>query len=108
MFIDEKMCGCGGDVKLNDRMTSRISLMDVYFTQEAMIRIGLGIKKLAITHGLPEGIIKQHMKGNLFNAPPSKHLYFLFHVPELEADMHITIPPCHWKYIGEKTEDNDK
>lgn len=99
MFIDESMCGCGGNVKLNEREASRISLFDVHFEREAMILIGLGIKKLAAMHGLPEGIIKMHMKGNLFNAPPSKHLYFLFNVPEIDADMHISIPPCHWKLI---------
>ncbi len=102
MFIDESMCGCGGTVKLNDREASRVSLFDIYFEKEAMILIGLGIKKISVMYGLPEGIIKQHMKGNLFNAPPSNHLYFLFNIPEIDADMHISIPPCHWKYISQK------
>lgn len=99
MFIPESMCGCAPEVKLNDRETLRISLFDVRFTNKAMILIGMGIKKLAAKHGLPEGIIKQHMKGNLFIAPPSENLYFLFHVPEIDADMHITIPPCHFEWL---------
>ncbi len=103
MFIDESMCGCGGEVKLNDRRTSRVSLFEVVFTEKAMILIGLGIKKLAAKHGLPEGIIKQHMKGNLYTAPPSENLYFLFHVPEIDADMHITIPPCHFEFVGSQS-----
>ena len=99
MFIPDSMCGCA-EVKLNERKAVRVSLFDVQFKREAIILIGMGIKKLAAKHGLPEGIIKQHMKGNLFIAPPSKHLYFLFHVPEIEADMHISIPPCHFDFVG--------
>lgn len=98
MFIPDSMCGCA-EVKLNDRETLKVSLFDVQFTQKAMILIGMGIKKMAARHGLPEGIIKQHMKGNLFMAPPSKSLYFLFHVPEIDADMHITIPPSHFTML---------
>ncbi|WP_432737593.1 hypothetical protein [Maridesulfovibrio sp. FT414] len=99
MFLDESMCGCGGKVQLNQRMARRVSLFEVHFKQEAMVLIGMGIKKLSAMHGLPEGIIKKHMKGNLFTAPPSKHLYFLFHVPEIDADMHIAIPPCHFDFL---------
>jgi len=99
MFIPDSMCGCA-EVKLNERKAIRISLFEVQFKKEAMILIGMGIKKLAAKHGLPEGIIKAHMKGNLFIAPPSKHLYFLFHLPEIDADMHISIPPCHFDFVG--------
>ncbi|MFW5499452.1 MULTISPECIES: hypothetical protein [unclassified Maridesulfovibrio] len=100
MFIPDSMCGCAAEIKLNNRDAMRVSLFDVQFTPQAMILIGMGIKKLAAKHGLPEGIIKEHMKGNLFIAPPSKNLYFLFRVPELDADMHITIPPCHFELLG--------
>lgn len=99
MFIPDSMCGCA-QVKLNEREAVKISLFEVHFNREAMILIGMGIKKLAAKHGLPEGIIKQHMKGNLYIAPPSKHLYFLFSVPEIEADMHISIPPNHFDLLG--------
>ncbi|NDV25533.1 hypothetical protein [Desulfovibrio sp. JC010] len=100
MFIPDSMCGYSAEVKLNEREAVKISLFEVQFTQKAMILIGMGIKKLAAKHGLPEGIIKEHMKGNLFIAPPSQHLYFLFHVPEIDADMHIAIPPCHYYFVG--------
>jgi len=100
MFIPESMCGCSAETKLNNREAVRISLFEVNFNRKAMILIGMGIKKLAAKHGLPEGIIKEHMKGNLYIAPPSKHLYFLFHVPEIDADMHISIPPNHFDFIG--------
>jgi hypothetical protein len=104
MFIDESFCGCGGGVKLNERNASRVLLFDVLFTQQAMILIGLGIKSFSEKHGLPEGIIKQHMKRNLYFVPPSDHLYFLFKIPEIEADMHISIPPCHWQFVGDAKE----
>ncbi|WP_319778895.1 hypothetical protein [Maridesulfovibrio sp.] len=100
MFIPDSMCGCSEEVMLNHREALRISLFEVHFKREAMILIGLGIKKLAAMHGLPEGIIKKHMNGNLFIAPPSQHLYFLFHVPEIDADMHIAVPPCHYDFVG--------
>ncbi|WP_027720865.1 hypothetical protein [Maridesulfovibrio zosterae] len=101
MFIDESFCGCGGDVKLNNRKASRVLFFDILFAEEAVILIGLGIKSLAEKHRLPEFLIKQHMKRNLFFVPPSENLYFLFTVPELDADMHITIPPCHWEFVGD-------
>ena len=101
MFLDESMCGQSVEVKLNERKTSRVQLWDIHFTEKAMILIGLGIKDISSKYKIPEGIIKLRMKGNLFFAPPSENLYFLFHVPELDADMHITIPPCHWSFVGD-------
>ncbi len=101
MFTDESFCGCGGDVKLNNRKAFRVLLFDIQFTERAMLLIGQGIKSFAEEHSLPEFIIKQHMKNKLYFVPPSENLYFLFNVPELGADMHITIPPCHWSFVGD-------
>ncbi len=91
--------GVGGgeeSVFLNGRPAERVDLFSVRFSLEGMRRIGEAILAVAEAYGLPEGLIRKRMAGRLFKAPPSPSLYFLFHMPEVEADMHVEIPPVYW------------
>jgi len=100
MFIPESLspCACRRDVLLNGRKASRVALHAVQFTARGMALIGLGMQALAQRHGLPLELIRDRMKNNLYAVPPSESLYFLFQVPELDADMHVEIPPAHWRF----------
>lgn len=87
-------------VFLNGRPANVIRLQSVRFSAAGMRMIGEAILAVAREYGLPEGIIRQRMAGRLYSVPPSPSLYFLFHMPEIEADMHIEIPPAYWRWTG--------
>ncbi|WP_256128251.1 hypothetical protein [Desulfolutivibrio sulfoxidireducens] len=95
--IDRDM---GVDVFLNGRKATRLALSEVVFNAEAVRLIGAGILTLSRDFGLPVPIIKKAMAGNLFIVPPSESLYFLFQIDELEADMHVEIPPMYWRFAA--------
>jgi hypothetical protein len=110
MLKNENLCVCnmseitdrdnGPEVYLNGRKATRVALHEVVFNAEAVRLIGAGILTLSREFGLPVPIIKQAMAGNLFIAPPSESLYLLFSVEELEADMHVEIPPMYWRFAA--------
>ncbi|HML53944.1 MAG TPA: hypothetical protein PKC79_07605 [Solidesulfovibrio magneticus] len=87
-------------VYLNGRPASAIRLHSVRFSADGMRMIGEAILAVAQEYGLPEGLIRRRMAGRLYSVPPSPSLYFLFHMPEIEADMHIEIPPAYWRWTG--------
>ncbi|WP_246298914.1 hypothetical protein [Desulfolutivibrio sulfodismutans] len=90
----------GVEVYLNGRKATRVGLFDVAFNAEAVRLIGGGILTLSREFGLPIPIIKKAMAGNLFIVPPSESLYFLFQIEELEADLHVEIPPMYWRFAS--------
>ena len=98
MFRPDSFAAGAGErlVFLNGRVARRVGFFEVRFTVAGMRLIGEGILAVAGEFGLPEGLVRLRMKGNLFAVPPSPSLYFLFHLPEIEADMHIEIPPVYW------------
>lgn len=100
-------CACKPETTLNGREAIPVGLHQVRFTDQGMRMIGQGILALSREHGLPVRLITERMKRQLFAVPPSHSLYFLFHLPELEADMHVEIPQAHWQFIrpdtGEET-----
>ncbi len=87
-------------VYLNGRPANAIRLHSVRFSADGMRMIGEAILAVAQEYGLPEGLIRRRMAGRLFSVPPSPSLYFLFHMPEIEADMHMEIPPTYWRWTG--------
>ena len=87
-------------VFLNGRPAHAIRLHSVRFSVDGMRMIGEAILAVAQEYGLPEGLIRRRMAGRLYSVPPSPSLYFLFHMPEIEADMHIEIPPAYWRWTG--------
>ncbi len=109
MFKTESMCvattqatdgNIQGNIYLNGRKALRVALSEVLFNAEAVRLIGAGILTLSRDFGLPVPLIKKAMSGNLFIVPPSESLYFLFQVDELEADMHVEIPPMYWRFAA--------
>ncbi|MBI4804830.1 MAG: hypothetical protein HY795_06310 [Desulfovibrio sp.] len=102
MFIPDSLspCACKRTVTLNGRTAIRVALHTVQFTTQGMAAIGLGMIEMSRTYGIPLGIIRNAMKKNLYSAPPSDSLYFLFHLKELDADMHIEIPPHLWRFTA--------
>ncbi len=109
MFKTENMCVANtqatdgniqGNIYLNGRKALRVALSEVQFNAEAVRLIGAGILTLSREFGLPAPIIKKAMAGNLFIVPPSESRYFLFQVDELEADMHVEIPPMYWRFAA--------
>lgn len=100
MFMHESLCSCakGAPVALNGREARRVSLGEVSFTAQGMRMLGQGMIAASLEYGLPMQMLKDAMKGNLFLVPPSSSLYFLFHVQELDADMHIEIPVEFWRF----------
>lgn len=110
MLKNENLCVCadqsaparqaGPEVCLNGRKATRVALHEVVFNAEAVRLIGAGILTLSREFGLPVPIIKRAMAGNLFIAPPSESLYLLFSLDELEADMHVEIPPMYWRFAA--------
>lgn len=101
MFIPDSLapCACERPVFLNGRPVRRVALHDVQFTTQGMALLGLGMLAMAERHGLPVELLRDRMKNNLYAAPPSDSLYFLFQIPELEADMHIEVPGTHWRFV---------
>lgn len=101
MFTHESLspCACKREVLLNGRPARRVGLDQVQFTPQGMRMIGEGLLTVANEYGIPPQLVKERMKGNLFLAPPSTSLYFLFQLPELEADMHLEIPERYWRFI---------
>ncbi|WP_052278958.1 hypothetical protein [Solidesulfovibrio magneticus] len=85
---------------LNGRPAKAIRLHSVRFSADGMRMIGEAILAVAQEYGLPEGLIRRRMAGRLYSVPPSPSLYFLFHMAEIEADMHIEIPPAYWRWTG--------
>lgn len=87
-------------VFLNGRPAKAIRLHSVRFSADGMRMIGQAILAVSDEYGLPEGLIRRRMAGRLYSVPPSPSLYFLFHMPEIEADMHIEMPPAYWRWTG--------
>lgn len=101
MFIPDSLtpCACDRLVLLNGRPTRRVALHAVQFTAQGMALIGEGMLDLADRHGLPVEFVRDRMKNTLYAAPPSESLYFLFRLPELDADVHVEIPNTHWRFV---------
>jgi hypothetical protein len=101
MFMHESLspCACKQEVQLNGRSAKRVGLDQVQFTPQGMRMIGEGVLAVANEYGIPPQLVKERMKGNLFLVPPSQSLYFLFQIPELEADMHLEIPTRYWRFV---------
>jgi hypothetical protein len=104
MFRPEQYAAGAGlgeeSVSLNGREAHRLRLFSVRFSADGMRLIGEAILAVSREYGLPVGLIRARMAGNLYSVPPSPSLYFLFQVPEIEADMHIEIPPAYWRWTG--------
>lgn len=101
MYIPNDLApgACTSQVMLNGRPARRVALHTIQFTMQGMILIGQGMQALADRHGLPVQLLRDSMKYNLFTVPPSESVYFLFNVPELDADMHVAIPAAHWRFV---------
>ncbi len=100
MFMHESLCARGTDhgVLYNGRPAKRLDLGEVRLTAQGMRMLGEGMLAVSAQYGLPLPMLKDAMKGALYLVPPSSSLYFLFQVPELEADMHIEIPAEFWRF----------
>ena len=101
MYIPNDLApgACTSRVVLNGSPARRVALHTIQFTVQGMVLIGQGMLALADRHGLPVQLLRDRMKYSLFTVPPSESLYFLFHVPELDADMHVEIPAVHWRFV---------
>jgi len=100
MFMHESLCACASEqrVTLNGRQARRLGLDEASLTAQGMRMLGEGMLAVSEEFGLPLPMLKDAMKGNLFLVPPSSSLYFLFRIPELDADMHIEIPAEFWRF----------
>lgn len=85
------------EVYLNGRRAFPVRLHMVQFTQEGMSKLGQGIRDVARRYGLSVARVKELMSNALYSAPPNTSLYFLFHIPELDADVHVEIPRKFWR-----------
>ncbi len=85
-------------VFLNGRKAFRVKLHMVQFTEDGMRKIGQGILDVAERYGLSPARLKELMQDSLYLAPPNPGLYFLFHIPELDADIHVSLPRKFWRF----------
>lgn len=103
MFYPEDIVSSGKastkqDVYLNNRRAFHVRLHMVQFTQQGMIKIGQFIHDCAERTGFPIFRIKELMHDKMYTVPPNPSLYFLFHIPEMDADVHVEIPKTFWRY----------
>jgi hypothetical protein len=102
MFCPQDLVGVGRgaveeDVFLNGRRAFPVRLHMIQFTQEGMSKLGQGIRDVARRYGLSIARVKELMANALYSAPPNPSLYFLFHIPELAADVHVEVPKKFWR-----------
>ncbi len=85
-------------VFLNGRKAYRVKLHMVQFTEEGMRKIGQGILDVAERYGVSHARLKELMQDSLYLVPPNPGLYFLFNIPELDADVHVSLPRKFWRF----------
>ncbi len=85
-------------VYLNGRKAYNIPLHLVQFTEEGMRTIGRGILDISEHYGLPYSRLKELMRSSLYLVPPNPGLFFLFQIPELDADVHVNLPQKFWRF----------
>ncbi len=102
MFCPQDLTGLSGSKKvgvyLNGRRAYHVKLHMVQFNQRGMVKIGQLIQDISHYYGLHVSRVKELMKDTLYTVPPNPSLYFLFHIPELEADVHAEVPRAFWRY----------
>ncbi len=108
MFCPKDLVGtaraCEDAVYLNGRRARRVRLHEVQFTDDGMRELGRGMRDICLMYDIPYPRLKEAMAGNLYSVPPNAGLYFLFTLPEIEADMHVEIPAKFWRYADPKME----
>lgn len=102
MFYPKDILGMveteGMNVFFNNRKAYHVKLHMVQFSHDGMVKIGQFIQDAAQRFGLHPMRIKELMADKMYVAPPNQSLYFLFTIPELEADVHVEIPKTFWQY----------
>lgn len=108
MFCPQDLVGLSGSKKnvvlLNGRRAYHVKLHMVQFSQVGMAKIGQLINDIGFRFGLHESKVKELMKDRLYTVPPNPSLYFLFNIPELDADIHAEIPRKFWRYTDMASE----
>lgn len=102
MFCPEDLLGLGGktretNVYLNGRKAYPVKLHMVQFTEQGMAKIGQGLRAVSNRYAIHLNRMKELMMDNMYIVPPNTSLYFLFNIPELNADIHVEIPHKFWR-----------
>ncbi|WP_029895804.1 hypothetical protein [Desulfohalovibrio reitneri] len=83
--------------KAGPRMV-RVELRDVTLSARARATIGDAFLQISRRYGVPYERLKRAVSGRIWVNLERDTLNFRFEVPELEADMLLTIPGEHWDY----------